>query len=110
MGGAQEEDRPADGHGAVDLAGVNDADHVIAQRDDDPPRRANSGGRPAAVGQADDIGDGVVAGEGFDFLLPQSAADEEEFEGRVVFEFSRGFQQRPQRDSPAVVAGTMMTN
>ena len=32
--GPKVQHRPRDGHGAIDLAGMNDADHVATQRDD----------------------------------------------------------------------------
>ena len=55
--GPEEQDRPADGHRAVDLAGVDDADHVVAERDD-----VHVGGaervaqvRQRLVGERDDV-------------------------------------------------------
>ena len=103
---AQEQDRPCDGHGAIHLAGVNDADHVGAEADD-----VHVGGREREpqisqrlIGEGDHIGEVVILDGLLDFLLAGAAADEEEADIAVILEAHGGVEDGLERVGWAVVA------
>ena len=78
--GPEEQNRPADGHRAIDFARVDDADHVFAERDDMDigGREGKPQIRQRLVGERDDVRERFLFGERLDFFFPKPAADEEE--------------------------------
>ena len=100
--GSQQKNRPCDGHGSVDLAGVDDADQLVAHGHQMhvSGRKGVAEGLERLIRQRTDIGQP----RRLDLSLAHAATDEHEYQPRLVLKSSGGLEDGRERIAGPVIA------